>query len=640
MKDKCRLISRLQNLLIVEFWAKSYIELCNFAFRLWVMRVSVYICLALMLYSSLSSAQVLLKTYYEEDDSKIKEEFYIRSKNNNVLDGPYKSYFENGSIKSEGQFVNNKSTGIWKYYYQNGRLRMQGQVGNGKNIGQWDYYYENGSMKMSGKLEQGKKDGYWIYYFKNNTIESEGNYHSGVKTGTWKYYHEAGVLKAMEEFAGDGSYYEELYETGSIKSDGKITSGKKVDEWVFYYEDGTVKAKGNFVAGKKSGSWKYYNNTGRIEAEGLYEQDLANGIWIYYYRDGTVASEGELVDGAKDGNWKMFYNDGTLKGEAVYSRGDGEYKEYYKNGNIKVQGMVKGGLNDGRWQYFYEKGNLEGTCDFVMGEGEYLGYYNEGAKKMKGMIKNDIRTGIWELYEKSGDITGFYKPYYEEGEATFFIADDVEEQKELSQIRRARAGSSKKIKKKSRYFKKGIHEFKAFIIGYNPIAPLLGALPISFEYYLEERLGYELVAQYLRVPFFKSFSSVAVGEAFSEGYAITFRQKFYHEEAPIGQPFFAHELKYSSIYHSTNVSGQPVFGAHEQKIEYGVLVGTRFFKNVTSNGFTADGFIGFGLGYRDFNKSFISPDPTTDPLSELNTNNFAYSIRLGINLGFAFRIKR
>ncbi len=50
----------------------------------------------------------------------------------------------------------------------------------------------------------------------------------------------------MEEFAGDGSYYEELYETGSIKSDGKIINGKKVEEWVFYYEDGTVKAKGIF----------------------------------------------------------------------------------------------------------------------------------------------------------------------------------------------------------------------------------------------------------------------------------------------------------------------------------------------------------------------------------------------------------
>jgi antitoxin component YwqK of YwqJK toxin-antitoxin module len=604
------------------------------------MRLSVRISIVMMLFPLLGSAQLLLKTHYDEAETKLKEEFYIRSKNNNVLDGPYKSYFESGGLKSEGQFVNNKSTGIWKYYYSNGRLRMQGQIGNGKNVGQWDYFYENGSKKMSGKLNQGKKDGFWVFYYKNNTIESEGEYASEVKIGSWKYYHEAGVLKAMEEFAGDGSYYEELYETGSIKSDGKIIKGEKVEGWTFYYEDGTVKAKGDFVEGKKSGSWQYFDSMGKIEAEGKYEEDLANGIWIYYHTDGSVASEGELVDGAKDGAWKMFYNDGTIKGEAIYARGDGEYKEYYKNGDVKVQGMVKAGLNNGRWQYFYENGKLEGTCDFVMGEGEYLGYYNDGTMKMKGMIKNDLRTGIWELYEKTGDITGYYKPYYEEGEATFFIAEDVDEQKELSQVRRARVGSSKNIKKKSRYFKTRIHEYKAFIIGYNPIAPLVGSLPISFEYYLEERLGYEIAAQYLRDPFFRSFSSIEEGTTYSEGFAITIRQKFYHKELPIGQPYFAHELKYSALYHSANISNQQVKGANENKIEYGLIIGTRFFKNVTSNGFTVDGFIGFGVGYRDFNQLYTAADPMNDPFSTLNSNNFAYSIRLGINLGFAFRIKR
>ena len=604
------------------------------------MRLSVYISFVMMLISSMTYGQILLKTHYDEEKTIVKEEFYIRSKNSKVLDGPYKSFFEDGVLKSEGQFENNKSTGVWQYYYKNGRLRMKGQIGDGKNVGQWEYYYENGSLKMSGKLEQGKKDGYWVYQYKNNTIESEGSYLSGLKTGSWKYYHEAGVLKAMEEFAGDGSYYEEFFESGSIKSDGKLVDGKKVEEWIFYYEDGTEQAKGNFIEGKKSDIWLYFDSRGSIEAEGRYKEDLANGNWIYYHPDGAVASEGELVDGAKDGSWKMFYNDGTLRGEASYNRGDGDYKEYYKNGKLKVQGMVKSGFNNGNWQYYYENGAIEGTCDYVMGEGEYLGYYNDGTKKMKGMIKNDIRTGIWELYEKTGEITGYYKPYYEEGEATFFIAEDVEEQQELSQIRRARAGSSKTVKKKSRYFKKGIHEYKAFIIGYNPIAPLLNSLPISFEYYLEERLGYELSAQYLRDPFFRSFSSVEEGSTYSEGFAITFRQKFYHNEAPIGQPYFAHELKYSSLDHGSNISNQEVSGADEQKIEYGLLVGTRFFKNVTSNGFTADGFVGFAIGYRDFKKTYTSTDPTTDPFNSLNSNSFAYSIRLGINLGYAFRIKR
>ncbi len=606
------------------------------------MRFRVVIFSIFLLSAIGSRGQVLLKTYYDDAQTQLKEEFYVRSQASNVLHGAYKSYFTGGGIKSEGQFINNKSTGIWKYYYENGRLRMQGQIDNGKSVGQWEYFYENGNLKMKGELIEGKKDGYWLFYYKNGAIESEGEYIQGKKSGIWKYYHPSGVLKAMEEFSGLGSYYEEVYESGGIKSEGRIANGKKEGEWLFYHEDGTLKAKGNFVDNMKNGTWQFFDYSGKIEAEGRYINDLANGIWIYYHTDGSIASQGELVEGKKNGSWKMFYNDGTLKGEALYNRGDGEYREYYKDGALKVKGMVQNGLNHGRWQYFYENGNLEGECDFNMGEGNYLGYYNDGSLKMKGHIKNEKKTGIWELYESSGELTGYYKPYYEEGEATFFLAEDVQEQKALSQVRRerARAGSFRPPKKKSRYFRKKFHEYKALIIGYNPVAPLVGSLPFSFEYYMEERLGYELALQYLRRPFFRSFSSVSEGDSYSEGFAVTFRQKFYHQESPWGQPYFAHELKYTTLFHSTNIASEQVFGAHEQKIEYAGIVGTRFFKNVTSNGFTIDAYVGFGVGYRNFDQAYQSDDPANDPFRSLNNNDFAYSIRIGVNLGYAFRIRR
>jgi antitoxin component YwqK of YwqJK toxin-antitoxin module len=587
-----------------------------------------------------ANAQYLIKTYYDEDKTNVKEEFYVRSKTNTILDGSYKSFFEESGIKSEGQFSNNVSTGIWKYYYKNGRLRMQGQVGNGKNIGQWEYFFETGSIKMVGTLINGKKDGPWIFYHKNGSIESEGSYFDGLKTGYWKYFHASGVLKATEDFSGDGSYYEEMYESGSLKREGKRINGNKVGDWKFFYEDGTDQVIGGYILNKRNGNWRFYNNMGKLESEGHYKNDLATGIWIYYHFNGSVASVGTLVEGKKDGNWQMFFNDGTLKGEVNYELGDGDYVEYYKSGEIKVQGSIKSGNHDGEWNYFYENGNKEGSCNFVDGEGDYTGYYNDGTIKMKGHLKNDLKTGIWELFEQSGELTGYYKPYYEDGEAVFFIAEEEQKQKALSKIRRAKAGSFKVTKKKSRYFRKKFHEYKALIIGYNPIAPLVGSLPLSFEYYLEERLGYELVAQYLRNPFFRSFSSVNEGTTYTDGFAVSFRQKFYHKEIPFGQPYFAHELKYTALFHGTNIAGQQVHGAQQQKIEYAAIIGSRYFKNVTANGFTADAYVGFGVGYRLYDQSFVSTDPVNDPFNEINSNNFAYSIRIGVNLGYAFRIKR
>jgi len=588
----------------------------------------------------IGKSQVILHSYYDTDQQKVREEFTVDSKGNNILNGPYKSFYQEGGIKSEGQFVKNKSTGLWKYYYKNGNLRMQGNIADGKSSGQWEYYYENAHPKMKGKLVRGVKDGRWVFYNKKGTIEREGDYNFGKKTGVWKYYSAAGLLIATEDFFGEGSYYEEVYKSGGVKAEGKVLDGNKVGSWSYYYEDGTTKVQGDFVGGKRNGIWKFYDPSGKIKAEGRYDAGLANGIWIHYHNDGTVASKGNLVDDKKNGSWQMFYNDGTLKGEANYNQGNGEYKEYYKDGALKVHGMVKQGQHDGHWEYFYESGNLEGECDFVMGEGEYRGYYNDKNLKMKGKLKNDEKIGVWELYERSGELTGYYKPYYEEGESTFFIAEDVKEQKELSQQRKASAGSFRSTKKKSRYFRSKFHEYKALIVGYNPIAPLVGVFPLSAEYYMEERLGYELAMQYIRNPFFRSFTSVDAGETFAQGYAITFRQKFYHKETPMGQPYFGHELKYTDLYHSTNINNVATFGAHEQKLEYGVIIGSRYFKNVTSNGFTADAYVGFGIGYRLYNQSYVAPLPLTDPFSSLNSNNFAYSIRLGVNLGFAFRIKR
>ena len=77
-----------------------------------------------------TSGQVLQKTYYPEGGG-VKEEYYLISEENKILDGPYKSFYRDGILKNEGQFKDNKSVGLWKYYFANGKIRMQGEIDNG-----------------------------------------------------------------------------------------------------------------------------------------------------------------------------------------------------------------------------------------------------------------------------------------------------------------------------------------------------------------------------------------------------------------------------------------------------------------------------------------------------------------------------
>ncbi len=590
-----------------------------------------------------------MQTFYEVEGAPLKEEFSINSKNE--LDGEYASYFMDGTMKSQGYFSQNISTGEWRYYFESGELRMVGNVVQGKNNGLWQYFYESGGKKMEGYLEDGKRTGNWVVYASNGAKQSEGKYENNARVGIWKYYANTGGLNATEEIKEDYSIYSEYYVTGELKSAGKKFDGKKEGEWNYFYEDGSKEAKGIYKAGKKFGAWVYYNESGTIKAEGNFINDLTDGIWIHYYESGIMKTKGKLYKGQKDGEWSLYYADGKLKGEASYELGNGEYKEYYKTSSLKVKGKVVNGKNQGVWQYFYESGYLEGECNFRNGEGEFIGYYPPvtrkeiregllGKQKMKGFIQDNKKVGIWELYETNGDLAGYYKPYYEGDNEGFLLANDKEEQKALSAERRkVRIGSYSYSSSGNRYFKSKINEHRAYIVNYNPVAVFYNLLPVGVEYYMNERLGYEVLFQYIKNPFLKDFENIDNGKTFTQGVSTSVRQKFYQRGTDFGVPYFGHELRYTYLQHSSNINENPVLGAFESKYEYAALIGFRYFKNQQDNGFTVDVFLGAGIGYRDFVKTYQS-NRLSDPFSNLNSNDLSLSLRAGFHLGYTFKTRK
>ena len=88
-----------------------------------------------------------------------------------------------------------------------------------------------------------------------------------------------------------------------------------------------------------------------------------------------------------------------------------------------------------------------------------------------------------------------------------------------------------------------INEYKGIIVGTNPLAVFIGQLPVSVEYYIEERLGYEFQATILRDPFFKPASDVKVNKVYDRGFNLSVRQKFYHPEGSFGMFYFGHEVR-------------------------------------------------------------------------------------------------
>ena len=109
------------------------------------------------------------------------------------LNGIFKSYYENGAIKSEGYFKDNNRKGFWKFYFQNGKVKQKSNYRYGKLRGYFRSYYINGQTKSEGNfIDIEEKQGLWKYYYKNGELKEEHFYKDGTLVRK-KWFDENGV---------------------------------------------------------------------------------------------------------------------------------------------------------------------------------------------------------------------------------------------------------------------------------------------------------------------------------------------------------------------------------------------------------------------------------------------------------------
>lgn len=571
-------------------------------------------------------------TYHDEAKRSIKEVYQVKDTISNILQGRYISYFLNGNVESKGQFQNNETTGIWDFYYETGNLRMRGVLKQNSNYGNWEFFFENGKKSMEGTIDGKQREGTWKIYYESGELKEQGDYIADKRTGLWMAYFEDGKKRGETEYTDDFGRCTEYYPSGKVFGEGPKAGARNVGLWRFYSEEGFVESEGEFTNGKKSGEWKKYYPSGKVLSQGKYDNDEPGGAWSLYFEDGTLNSKGEYVDGKKQGYWSTFNRGGTKRSEITYTQGNGEYREYYPSGKLKVKGFKQGELNQGLWQYFFEDGKLEGECEFQNGKGVYKGYFSNGALQTKGTIEDNLRVGTWELYEKDGKLSGYYKPFYDDTELVGQIEGLVKKSKS-QQIQRSRKRTG------FYYFTPLFPEYHGVIVAANPAFSFIGLMPISIEFYNQERLGHEFSFVGIRDPFFTADADVATNKTFLRGYSIAVKQKFYNP-FKTGMWYFGHQVQLTNLSHSVNTEfpfplSQPtkiVASAAEQRAEYGVFIGLRLMEKNDGNGFTIDTFTGYNFGYRA-----IDIDPQfADKFKNINQSSFAQSFSFGINFGYSF----
>jgi len=177
-------------------------------------------------------------------------------------EGTWKEYYEDGSLKSEGDYENDKKTGLWKYYYPNGQIEETGTYDKTGPEGKWLWYYPSGKLLRELTYYQGKKDGNIMEYDEYNNLILQGEYIEDKREGTWIY--QVGDAKQQTQYSDDlKNGWDRIYsKDGALFYEGKFIDGNPNGEHKWFWPNGKLKKQGRYVMGIKTGEWKTFDETG------------------------------------------------------------------------------------------------------------------------------------------------------------------------------------------------------------------------------------------------------------------------------------------------------------------------------------------------------------------------------------------
>ncbi|MCL2435946.1 MAG: hypothetical protein FWD09_07415 [Lentimicrobiaceae bacterium] len=375
---------------------------------------------------------------YLEDETIVEEWIF------DTLTNDIKAFYRTGELKRFTPLVDGKPHGLEKEFNKDGLVIIvskyyAGIFGKrefinradkfGLKQGNWKYFWENGNMKMEGTYQNDKKKGFFKYY------DESGNFKYVEKYDNDNLIADAPETRQMEvrtAYHANGkpsitaTYYKGIPEgvRREFDEDGNVIKG-------YVFANGILRFEGiTDVNGKRQGLWREYYPTGELKSEGHYINSNMDGAWKFYFQDQKVEIEGRYINGKKDGTWYWYYPNRVLLQEENWSQGilDGDFIEYDESGNVTVKGAYLEGTEEGEW--FYVQGNAiekgvyydgmrvglwvtkwrEGKTiseieyDQNLFNGKYVLYHDTGKIRITGKYSGGEPVGVWFLYDEEGEL--------------------------------------------------------------------------------------------------------------------------------------------------------------------------------------------------------------------------------------------
>lgn len=184
-----------------------------------------------------------------------------------------KTFYDNGALHFEYDYVGEQLDGITKEYYEAGQKKAELIYEKG-NLKLHREFLPDGRTKSELWFEQGEKHEISFEYYSSGTLFLERNLINGQFAGLEKEYYPDGVLKAERHYQagkrhGNAKGY---HDNGNLQGDWQFENGLPVAATI-YYRTGEKWLEHTFKQGKLNGITKEYDKEGRLIAERHYRDD-------------------------------------------------------------------------------------------------------------------------------------------------------------------------------------------------------------------------------------------------------------------------------------------------------------------------------------------------------------------------------
>ncbi len=191
----------------------------------------------------------------------------------NIPDGEVKEFNENGSIKTEAHYKNNKLNGTVSRYSESGMLLSREEYVEGVLQGEAEYFtpIKNDMLHAKCTYKNSFLEGKRTITQKDGTLRQEEHYKHGRLNGKSTSYYPNGC-KETEEYFEDG---------------------KRHGERLLYFPTGALWYRENYNKGRLDGERFGYFASGKTRLEEFYTEGLLEGRRCIYAENGELLSTEE-----------------------------------------------------------------------------------------------------------------------------------------------------------------------------------------------------------------------------------------------------------------------------------------------------------------------------------------------------------